>query len=96
MPYLHISGILIDPSQKTRVQKKLEAGDETEADMIARPQRHSTTSGMDVVPLKKRTWSVPEGEEESGRGGMKQRGKKGKNKVPGRSWGSGANSIPVG
>lgn len=58
-------------------------------DAMARPQRHSTTSGLENVPLGKRTWPVPEAEEQRGRGG---RGKK----KPAKNWGTGANSIAMG
>lgn len=72
--------------RKTRAEKK---GD---MDVMARPQRHSTTSGLENVPLDKRTWAVPEAEEQRGRGGAKNRGKK----KPAKNWGTGANSIAVG
>ncbi|KIJ46351.1 hypothetical protein M422DRAFT_66729 [Sphaerobolus stellatus SS14] len=79
--------------RKTRVQKKMEAGDNSEADIVAPPQRHSSTSGVDLEALRRRTWTVPEEGEESGRG-AKQRGKK--SRGPSRPWGTGANAIAVG
>lgn len=78
--------------RKKHVQKKLDAGENTDTIVIAPPQRHSTTSGMEHVPQQKRTWSVPERDETSGRGGAKQRGKK--TKRP-QHWATGANAITV-
>lgn len=64
-----------------------------------RPQRYSVTSGMEQVPVVKRTWTVGDVDDgEAHRGGVKhakakQRGRGGKS---GRSLGTGVNSIPVG
>ncbi|KAF8519222.1 hypothetical protein BU17DRAFT_47909 [Hysterangium stoloniferum] len=79
---------------KAHVQKTVEAGGKANTDIIAPPQRHSKTSGVDNVPQQKRTWTVPEDGEASGRGGVKKRGKKWK--TLSKSWGTGANSIAVG
>lgn len=62
-----------------------------------RPQRFSTTSGIEQTDAGKRTWTV--GDEDDGethRGGRKhsKAGKKGRPKA--RDWGTGVNSIPVG
>jgi nucleolar protein 6 len=62
-----------------------------------RPQRFSTTSGIEQDAAGKRTWTV--GDEEDGtthRGGRKHSkvGKKGRPK--GKEWGTGVNAIPVG
>ncbi|KAF8516573.1 hypothetical protein BU17DRAFT_50755 [Hysterangium stoloniferum] len=80
--------------RKAHVQKTVDAGGKANTDIIAPPQRHSKTSGVDNVPQQKRTWTVPEDGEASGRGGVKKRGKKGK--TLSKSWGTGANSIAVG
>ncbi|KAJ2912151.1 hypothetical protein MD484_g8262, partial [Candolleomyces efflorescens] len=57
-----------------------------------RPQRYSTTSGLDEAPTTKKTWSVGNEEEETHRGGKKHvRGKK-----KSKTWGTGVNAIPVG
>ncbi|RDX50480.1 hypothetical protein OH76DRAFT_1455356 [Lentinus brumalis] len=63
---------------------------------LERPQRYSATSGVELVPLKQRTWSVPEAGDEEGAAAAKKRGsKKGKNRPP-RALGTGVNAIPVG
>ncbi|KAF8579013.1 hypothetical protein K439DRAFT_1663427 [Ramaria rubella] len=80
--------------RKTRVQKKVESGGDADTDLIAPPQRHSTTSGLEEMPKKKRTWTVPEEGEINGRGGVKKRGKKGK--AAAKHWGTGANAVAVG
>ncbi|KAF8531930.1 hypothetical protein JB92DRAFT_2847601 [Gautieria morchelliformis] len=80
--------------RKARVQKIAETGGDVNANLIAPPQRHSTTSGLEEIPQKRRTWTVPEDGEVSGRGGVKKRGKKGK--APTRHWGTGANAVAVG
>jgi nucleolar protein 6 len=62
-----------------------------------RPQRFSTTSGMEQSSAGKRTWTVGDEEnEETHRGGRKhsRTGKKGRPK--GKEWGTGVNAIPVG
>ncbi|RXW22594.1 hypothetical protein EST38_g3285 [Candolleomyces aberdarensis] len=57
-----------------------------------RPQRYSTTSGLDEAPTTKKTWTVGDEEEETHRGGKKHvRGKK-----KSKTWGTGVNAIPVG
>ena len=57
-----------------------------------RPQRWSSTSGLDEAPVTKKTWTVGDEVEETHRGGKKHvRGKK-KPKV----LGTGVNAIPVG
>lgn len=76
------------------MQKAAEKGADADAILIAPPQRHSTTSGLEEVPQKRRTWTVPEADEVSGRGGVKKRGKKGK-ALP-RHMGTGANAVAVG
>lgn len=57
-----------------------------------RPQRFSATSGMEQVPVAKRTWTV--GDSDDGpthRGGVKH-----KKKSKAKAWGTGVNAIPVG
>ena len=77
------------------MQKTTETGDVADAPLIAPPQRHSTTSGVEKIPQNRRTWTVPEDGEVSGRGGAKKkRGKKGT--APTRNWGTGANAVIVG
>lgn len=71
----------------------MNSGENVDTDVLAAPQRHSTTSGMDHIPQQKRTWSVPQGDEISERGGAKKRGKK-VNLL--RNRGTGANAITVG
>ncbi|KAI0361356.1 hypothetical protein OH77DRAFT_1417595 [Trametes cingulata] len=86
--------------QKTgKAGKKKGEGEEGEgADediQIERPQRYSATSGVDQVPLKKRTWSVPdEGDEDVST--RKRGSKKGKKQRPPKPLGTGVNAIPVG
>ncbi|KAI0652098.1 hypothetical protein C8Q79DRAFT_897876 [Trametes meyenii] len=61
---------------------------------MERPQRYSATSGVEQVPLKKRTWSVPEEGDEDAL--TRKRGSKKGKKRPPKSLGTGVNSIPVG
>lgn len=96
------------PHSETHIQKKQllkrtpskkKAGGEGEEDedvdvQMDRPQRYSATSGVDQVPLKKRTWSIPEADEE-GSSGKKRGSKKGKKRPP-KPLGTGVNAIPVG
>jgi len=85
-------------------QKKSEIASKKPSDTIPsrpdRPQRFSTTSGLDEAPSTKRTWSVGDQiEETTHRGGKKhtqQGAKKRKAPRPGAAWGTGVNAIPVG
>ncbi|KAI8980761.1 hypothetical protein BD414DRAFT_493193 [Trametes punicea] len=61
---------------------------------LERPQRYSATSGVDQIPHKKRTWSVPEAGDEEGPA-RKRSSKKVKRRPP-KSLGTGVNAIPVG
>lgn len=65
-------------------------------DLDTAPNRHSSTSGVEKMHTQKRTWSVPEGDNEDGEKKLdKTRKKRG---LPKRSkmWGTGVNAIPVG
>jgi len=76
--------------------KKLEAQPDV---FPERPQRFSSTSGVEQPLVKKRTWTVGDVDDgETHRGGVKHAKKRGKSKSkgPGRAWGTGVNSIPVG
>lgn len=82
----------------TRLEK--EAGGEhgkPVAVMPERPQRYSATSGMDLVPTERRTWTVGNVDDgETHRGGQKHaRGREERPQRPGRLWGTGVNAIPV-
>ncbi|KLO20724.1 hypothetical protein SCHPADRAFT_897983 [Schizopora paradoxa] len=81
-------------SQRTkRAEKEKESGDVAE-----RPQRHSTTSGLEQTLPKMRTWSVPEeGDDgQTHRGGKKHaKGDKQRGRRP-KPQGTGVNAIPVG
>ena len=89
----------VDDSQKKRVEKQAAPGkgDKSQTPAIPeRPQRFSTTSGIEQTAAGKRTWTVGDVEDrETHRGGRKHtRGKKGKPKR--RDWGTGVNAIAVG
>jgi len=56
-----------------------------------RPQRFSATSGMEQVPVAKRTWTVGDGDDGAAHGGLKH-----KKKLKANTWGTGVNAIPVG
>ncbi|KAI0375253.1 hypothetical protein BV20DRAFT_960350 [Pilatotrama ljubarskyi] len=72
-----------------------EAGEVSGKDVqMERPQRYSATSGVDQVPLKKRTWSVADGGEEDP--STRKRGSKKGKKRPPKPLGTGVNAIPVG
>lgn len=57
-----------------------------------RPQRFSATSGMEQVPLTKRSWTVGDGDD----GAAHRGGTKHKKKSKAKAWGTGVNAIPVG
>ncbi|KAL1749013.1 hypothetical protein HDZ31DRAFT_59897 [Schizophyllum fasciatum] len=75
----------------TRRDKKAAKG--TDSAAPERPQRYSATSGMEQIPLKARTWSVPDaGDDGTHRGGKKHiRGKK-----RSKAFSTGMNAIPIG
>ncbi|KAI9060551.1 hypothetical protein FKP32DRAFT_1655868 [Trametes sanguinea] len=82
---------------KQKSGKKKAGGEGGEGDdevQLERPQRYSATSGVEQAPLKKRTWSVPEGGDEEG-SARKRGSKKGKKRPP-KPLGTGVNAIPVG
>ncbi|KAH8119912.1 hypothetical protein DFH11DRAFT_1721814 [Phellopilus nigrolimitatus] len=83
-------------TQRTKLlRKQHEAGGKDGDAESERPQRHSTTSGADQMPLHKRTWTVPEADDGSTphRGGKKHEKKRGKRQ---KDHGTGVNAIPVG
>ena len=55
-----------------------------------KPQRFSATSGLEQVPITKRTWTVGNSND-----GLTHRGVKHK-KSNAKAWGTGVNAIPVG
>ncbi|KAF8973613.1 hypothetical protein BDZ97DRAFT_1647687 [Flammula alnicola] len=60
----------------------------------SKPQRFSATSGLEQKPVTKKTWTVGDVDDgETHRGGERHRKK---SKVPGKTWGTGVNAIPVG
>lgn len=69
-------------------------GEGEEEAQMDRPQRYSATSGVDQVPLKKRTWSIAD-ETDEAPVGKKRGSKKGKKRLP-KPLGTGVNAIPVG
>ncbi|TBU39083.1 hypothetical protein BD309DRAFT_929594 [Dichomitus squalens] len=71
-----------------------EGAGEREEVQLERPQRYSATSGVEQVPLKQRTWSIPE-ETDEAPAGKKRGNKKGKKRPP-KPLGTGVNAIPVG
>ncbi|CAL1695197.1 unnamed protein product [Somion occarium] len=77
--------------RKKRLAKQKTSKDGEAPEQMERPQRYSATSGVDQIPLIKRTWSVPDGSEEAPK---KKRGSK--NKRPPKPFGTGVNAIPVG
>ena len=76
--------------QKKRVEKQKGEDKEGALKDLVKPQRYSATSGVDQAPTTKRTWSVPDGNDEQPK--KKKRG----SKKPPRSLGTGVNAIPVG
>ncbi|KAH9846855.1 hypothetical protein C2E23DRAFT_743270 [Lenzites betulinus] len=77
-----------------KVRGKSGDGGDGEVQM-ERPQRYSTTSGVEQMPSKKRTWTIPEGGEEGSASARKRGSKKGKSRPP-KDFGTGVNAIPVG
>ncbi|KAI0830562.1 hypothetical protein BC628DRAFT_1354570 [Trametes gibbosa] len=83
-------------SKQTTGRKSREKGGDGEAAEVQmeRPQRYSTTSGVEQMSLKKRTWTIP-GTGEDKTPARKRGSKKGKTH-PQRDFGTGVNAIPVG
>ncbi|KAI5121137.1 hypothetical protein M0805_007135 [Coniferiporia weirii] len=83
-------------TQRTKTLQKQNPQDG--AAVPERPQRHSTTSGIEDAPSGKRTWTVPGPGDEgtTHRGGQKHVKKRGKSSKKGKEWGTGVNAIPVG
>lgn len=78
---------------------KIAGGDAPASALPERPQRFSTTSGLEQGDAGKRTWTVGDVEDDSEthRGGRKHiRGKKGGAAKASKVWGTGVNAIPVG
>ncbi|KAI5836492.1 hypothetical protein K523DRAFT_288891 [Schizophyllum commune Tattone D] len=75
----------------TRRDKKAAKGND--GAVPERPQRYSATSGLEQATLKKRTWSVPDADDDTThRGGKKHvRGKK-----RSKAFSTGMNAIPIG
>ncbi|KAI0788686.1 hypothetical protein C8Q75DRAFT_769284 [Abortiporus biennis] len=74
-------------------QNSKSKGEHAEGEVqMDRPQRYSATSGVDQVPITKRTWTVGNTPEEMV--SVKKRGSK--NKKPPKAFGTGVNAIPVG
>ena len=66
--------------------------DPNDVRLSQRPQRFSSTSGMEQVPVAKRTWTVGDSDDgQTYRGGVKH-----KKKPKAKAWGTGVNAIPVG
>ena len=92
--------LTINAPQKKHQEKlaKSGKGDESASALPERPQRFSTTSGLEQAAAGKRTWTVGDVEDdgETHRGGRKHstRGKKGRPAA--KVWGTGVNAIPVG
>jgi len=62
-----------------------------------RPQRYSATSGIDQVPIVRKTWTVGNIDDGEVHRGGKRHSKDSKKKWPNRQlWGTGVNAIPVG
>ncbi len=101
--HLSISWSLSDLFQKMQVLKRSttkkasEIGPEASEQEVQteRPQRYSATSGVDQMPFKKRTWSIPEAGDDEGASGKKRGSKKGRKWLP-KALGTGVNAIPVG
>lgn len=89
--YLFPNQTADDHSQVKRIQKQKPKGGvpKEEAESELRPQRYSSTSGVEQAQTTKRTWTVGNTPEENIR--QKKRGKK-----PPRPQGTGVNAIPVG
>jgi len=89
----------LDGQRKKRLEKQATAGkgEEHASALPERPQRFSTTSGIEQTAAGKRTWTVGDKDDgEMHRGGRKhsKAGKRGRPK--GKEWGTGVNAIPVG
>ncbi len=55
-----------------------------------KPQRHSMTSGLEHIPITRKTWTVGDVDDKQSRRGHR---KKSKSRV--QLWATGANAIPV-
>jgi len=84
----------LDGQRKKKVEKQAASGDPGDLTMLLpeRPQRYSATSGLELVPTTKRTWTVGGPEDGAPHRGGQKHAKKRHAKV----WGTGVNAIPVG
>ncbi|KAF6766603.1 hypothetical protein DFP72DRAFT_1057751 [Ephemerocybe angulata] len=91
-------GLLTQRQKKVEIAEKSKKKDVVVPSRPDRPQRFSTTSGLDEVPVNKRTWTVGDEVEPAHRGGKKHvRGKKkGSSSSNSSPWSTGVNAIPVG
>ncbi|KAI0756756.1 hypothetical protein C8Q80DRAFT_1264775 [Daedaleopsis nitida] len=84
-------------TKRSSAKKNKGEGDDGDYEdaQIERPQRYSATSGVEQMPLKRRTWSIPDAADEGTSGKKKRGSKKGKQRPP-KPLGTGVNAIPVG
>ncbi|KAJ7070810.1 hypothetical protein C8F01DRAFT_1206491 [Mycena amicta] len=76
--------------RKDRLEK-LAQTDPTLGATPERPQRFSATSGLEQTPLKRRTWTIGDADDDE-----MHRGGKRHTKARKKQWGTGVNAIPVG
>ncbi|TDL28224.1 hypothetical protein BD410DRAFT_712974 [Rickenella mellea] len=83
--------------QRKTVMQKKQSKDGVDEPVVERPQRHSRTSGLEEIPLKKRTWTVGDADDhEKHRGGKKHAKGSKTNGRKTKDWSTGVNAIPVG
>ncbi|KAG5654716.1 hypothetical protein H0H81_007472 [Sphagnurus paluster] len=80
--------------RKERIEKVMDG--KTVPTLPDRPQRYSATSGIEQVPVTRKTWTVGDVDDgETHRGGQRH-AKRSKLRSGGKTWGTGVNAIPVG
>ncbi|KAF8167701.1 hypothetical protein B0H34DRAFT_792396 [Crassisporium funariophilum] len=83
--------------QRTERSEKEAVENNTFPNLPNKPQRFSGTSGMDQMPVTKRTWTVGDVDDgETHRGGKRHKTKSTSTSKFSKTWGTGVNAIPVG
>lgn len=81
--------------QEERFEKEAKDG-KSFPNLPSKPQRFSTTSGLDHTPVTPKTWTVGDVEDGQTHRGSKRGKRPSKAKSNSKTWGTGVNAIPVG
>ncbi|KAF9056571.1 hypothetical protein BJ165DRAFT_537259 [Panaeolus papilionaceus] len=81
--------------REERLEKEAKDG-KSFPNLPSKPQRFSTTSGLDHTPVTPKTWTVGDVEDGQTHRGSKRGKRPSKAKSNAKTWGTGVNAIPVG